>query len=79
MVKTTKITLTINKVLLERVDAAATSDYTTRSDVIRQALVDYLRDYERACGDLEPEAALRVLRQRLGRAHLNETLKNRKP
>jgi len=79
MLRTTKITLTIPKLLLEQVDITAERDYTTRSDVIRQALADYLRQYERATGGLEPEAALKILRRRLAMAHLNETFKREKP
>ncbi len=73
-----KITLTIPKSLLKQVEITAQRDYTTRSDVIRQALVDYLRQYERACGELEPEEALKILRRRMGLAYFNKTLKETK-
>jgi uncharacterized protein (DUF2164 family) len=44
--------------------------------MIRQAVVDYLRQYDLATSGLEPEVALKVLRRRLGMAYLNKTLKN---
>ena len=56
-----KITLTIPELLLEDVDATAKRDYATRSDVIRQALVDYIRQYELARAGMEPEEAFRGL------------------
>lgn len=68
----TKITLTLPLLLLERVDATAKTDYTTRSDVIRQALVDYLRQYDRACEGMEPEEALKVIKRRLAMAGFNK-------
>lgn len=73
-----KISLTIPQQLLKRVDSTAQLDYTTRSDVIRQALVDYLRAYEQACDGMEPERALQVLRRHLGMAYFNKTLKETK-
>jgi metal-responsive CopG/Arc/MetJ family transcriptional regulator len=73
-----KITLTIPELLLGDVDNTAKLDYTTRSDVIRQALVDYIRQYKRACGEMEPEEALKVLKRRLGMAYFNKTLKETK-
>ncbi len=73
-----KITLTIQESLLKRVDDTAKRDYTSRSDVIRQALLDYLRQYDRACGEMEPEEALMVLRRRLAMAYFNKTLKGKR-
>ena len=78
MVRTSKITLTLPTLLLEQVDHTAKRDYTTRSDVIRQALVDYLRQYERATGGLEPEAALKILKRQACKAYLNRVLRNQR-
>lgn len=70
-----KITLTIPGLLLEDVDTTAKRDYASRSDVIRQALVDYIRQYRQATGGLEPEVALKILRRRVSMANLNKMLK----
>jgi metal-responsive CopG/Arc/MetJ family transcriptional regulator len=72
---TAKITLTIPRQLLERVDTTAQRDYSSRSDVIRQALVDYLRQYELATAGLEPEAALKIVRRHMSMASFNKMLK----
>jgi metal-responsive CopG/Arc/MetJ family transcriptional regulator len=37
------INITVPKELLEKVDALAKQDYTSRSDIIRQALLDKIR------------------------------------
>lgn len=37
------VNITISKELLKRVDALAVRDYTSRSDIIRQALLDKIR------------------------------------
>ncbi len=37
------VNITLPKELLKRVDALAKSDYTSRSDIIRQALLDKIR------------------------------------
>jgi hypothetical protein len=46
--------------------------------VIRQALLDYLRQLEKASGGLEPEAAFKILKRRLAMANFNKTLKETK-
>jgi metal-responsive CopG/Arc/MetJ family transcriptional regulator len=70
--------LTIPAALLQRVDATVERDYTTRSDVIRQALLDYLRQLERASGELDIEEAIKILRRKQGMAYLNKMIKNNK-
>jgi len=44
--KSQTVNITVPKALLKRVDALAKRDYTSRSDVIRQALLDKIRKNE---------------------------------
>ena len=41
--KSQTVNITVPKALLKRVDALAQRDYTSRSDIIRQALLDKVR------------------------------------
>lgn len=59
-----RINLTISKALLQRIDEAAKQDYTTRSDVIRQGVLFYLRPQGRELDQTDPETILKVLNQR---------------
>ncbi|HVW22900.1 MAG TPA: ribbon-helix-helix protein, CopG family [Candidatus Saccharimonadales bacterium] len=68
-----RITLTINTALLDRVDQAAEQEYTTRSDIIRIALLWYLQPHEFAHADIEE--VFKTLHQRKMRAGLKKYLK----
>jgi metal-responsive CopG/Arc/MetJ family transcriptional regulator len=72
---TARINLTLAKVLLERVDAAAQRDYTTRSEFIRQALLDYLRVPGLKSEQLDPNEVLKTLKRRQAIAASNKMLK----
>lgn len=68
---TIRISLTIPEGLLKKVDEAAKQDYTTRSDLIRVALLWYLRPQGRELDQTDPEVILRTLQQR----HLHNEVK----
>jgi metal-responsive CopG/Arc/MetJ family transcriptional regulator len=70
-----RINLTISKALLRRVDEAAKQDYTTRSDIIRVALLWYLRPQGRELDQTDPDTVLKVLNQRRAKAALNKIIK----
>jgi len=70
-----KITLTIPEQLLQEVDLAAEHDYTTRSDLIRVALLEYLRLPGRLTGEPDFEMALKVLQRRKSIAASNKMMK----
>lgn len=61
--KTVKLHITMPKGLLERVDTAAARDFETRSELIRSALLWYLRPDGKHFGMTEPEALLEMLKR----------------
>ena len=71
-----RINLTISKPLLEQVDQAATQDYTNRSDIIRAALLWYLRSQGRELDQTDPKAILATLKQRDAQTQLRKMLKD---
>jgi metal-responsive CopG/Arc/MetJ family transcriptional regulator len=73
---TVRINLTISKTFLERIDEAARHDYTTRSDLIRVALLWYLRPQGREFDELDPDVIFKTLKQRHDQAALRKMLKN---
>jgi len=61
----TRVLLTIPTDLLKRVDQAATQDYTSRSDIVRTALLWYLHpDGGRAFEQLGPNEIYDIVKQR---------------
>lgn len=70
------VNLTIARALLEQVDTAAKREFTTRSDIIRQALVQYLRA-TRADNEEDPKDQLDRLRKQQLKAHLNNVTKGK--
>lgn len=71
----TRINLTISPRLLQHLDEAADKDYTTRSEIIRQALLWYLRPQGRDLDQQDPEVILKVLKQRHAKAQFNKWAK----
>ncbi len=71
-----RVNITISKALLKRVDEAARQDYTSRSDLIRQSLLWYLRPQGRDLDQANPEVIVRALQQRKARAELNRIAKD---
>jgi metal-responsive CopG/Arc/MetJ family transcriptional regulator len=62
----TRINLTLPKALLEEIDKAAVRDFQNRSEVIRAALMWYLRPDRVNFGQTEPEAMLGLLKREVG-------------
>ncbi|MDB5170759.1 MAG: hypothetical protein JWO35_453 [Candidatus Saccharibacteria bacterium] len=72
---TTRINLTISKQLLTEVDKAAEHDYTTRSDIIRTALLSYLRPQGRELDHLDPDTIYDALKRRHMLASVKKLIK----
>ncbi len=72
---TVRVNLTISRKLLKQVDSAAEQDFTSRSDIIRAALLSYLRSAGRTGLDLEltdPDVLLKTLQTRKLKAYLKQ-------
>ena len=72
---TIRINLTSPRGLLEEVDKAAAQDYASRSDIIRQSLLWYLRPQGRDLASTDPDQIVKAINQRKGRAELRKFLK----
>lgn len=70
-----RVNLSISKELLVKVDAAAKQDYTTRSDMIRTALLWYLRPQGRELDQADPEVILKTLQRRKSLRQMNKMMK----
>jgi len=62
--KSLRITITIPDGLLDIIDKAADQDYTTRSDIIRLAVLWYLRPQGRDFTQVDPDEILKTLQHR---------------
>jgi metal-responsive CopG/Arc/MetJ family transcriptional regulator len=71
---TARIMLTLPRQLLERLDEAAKQDYTTRSGLIRQALLWYLRPQGRQHDQSDPDAIYKTLQHRKQSKELKKLL-----
>lgn len=69
-----RISLSIAPELLKIIDQAATKDYTTRSDIIRMAVLWYLRPQGRELDQADPDAVLKTLQHRKSRADIKKML-----
>jgi metal-responsive CopG/Arc/MetJ family transcriptional regulator len=74
--KMTRISLSISDNLLAMVDKAAEQDFTTRSDMIRMAIVWYVRPQGRELALTDPGKILKVLEHRRARAAMKEMIKD---
>lgn len=74
--KMIRINISINEGLLKIVDEAAEKDYSSRSGVIRTALLWYLRPQGRDLNQVEPEVILQTLRQRKMRTGIRRMLRD---
>lgn len=72
----TRVMLTIPAQLLERVDKAATEDYTSRSDVIRSALLWYLRPEGRVTDQLGPNEVYDLVKARKAKRGIKKMLRD---
>ena len=74
--KSIRFNLTMSPELLKRVDAAAKQDYTTRSELIRMALLWYIRPQGRALDQTDPTVILKTLKHRHARTKMKEMTKD---
>lgn len=63
-VKYSRVMVTMNQALLEMVDKAAEEDFTTRSDLIRQALLWFLRPQGRDLRMVDPATIVKAIKRR---------------
>lgn len=73
--KTRRLTISLSEGLIDMVDKAAREDFTTRSDIIRVALLWYLRPQGRELAQTDPDTILKMLQHRNIRTNLKATLK----
>lgn len=73
-----RILISIPTGLLEMVDEAAEKDFTTRSDVIRAAVLWYLRPQGRDLDQADPEVILKVLQHRKSQIALRHLVRKAK-
>jgi metal-responsive CopG/Arc/MetJ family transcriptional regulator len=71
-----RINISIYDGLLELVDNAAEEDFTTRSDIIRSALLWYLRPQGRQLQQVGPDAILKTLQRRRASALNNREMRD---
>lgn len=76
--KSVRINLIISDGLLDKVDQAAKQDFTTRSEIIRSALLWYLRPQGRDLNEADTDEILRTLQRRKAGADLRKYLKDNK-
>ena len=69
-----RVTISISEGLLDMVDEAAEKDYTTRSDIIRMAVLWYLRPQGRDLAEADPDTILKTLQHRKARAGFKKML-----
>ena len=74
--KMTRISLSISEHLLELLDEAAEQDFTTRSDIIRAAVLWYLRPQGRDLAQSDPAEILKVLKHRDTRAKIRKLIQD---
>ena len=72
----TRISLSISPGILDLVDSAAKQDFTTRSDIIRMAILWYLRPQGRELDQTDPKIILKTLQHRQSRLALRKMLKD---
>lgn len=74
--KMRRINISINDGLLSMVDEAAIKDFTTRSDIIRTALLWYLRPQGRELNQVDPDEIYKTLKNRKDRASMKKMFKD---
>lgn len=70
-----QISISMHPGLIKMVDAAAEHDFTTRSDIIRTALLWYLRPQGRDLDQADPDVIVKTLQRRKAKAELSHYLK----
>lgn len=71
-----RIMISIPDGLLDMVDKAAKEDYTTRSDMIRMAILWYLRPQGRDLNQTDPDVILKTLEHRKALVGIKKMLKD---
>ncbi len=74
--KMQRINLSISEGLLEIVDEEAKRDFTTRSDIIRTALLWYLRPQGRELNQADPDVILSTLQRKRARVAVNKMIRD---
>lgn len=69
-----RVNLSLPIGLVEMADKAAEEDFTSRSDIIRAALLWYLRPQGRGFEDTDADALLKTLQRRKMLREINESL-----
>jgi Arc/MetJ-type ribon-helix-helix transcriptional regulator len=75
MTRTRRINISIPDGLLDMIDDAAKKDFTNRSDIIRAAVLWYLRPQGRDFGQADPDEVLKTLQNRRLKAAAKKRLK----
>lgn len=71
-----RINISVADGLLEMIDRAAADDFTTRSDIVRAALLWYLRPQGRELAQTDPKEILKTLKQRQTQAAMKQLFKD---
>ena len=71
-----RIMISMPASLLDMVDKAAKEDFTTRSDIIRMAVLWYLRPQGRDLAQTDPDIILKTLQHRKARVGIRQMLKD---
>jgi metal-responsive CopG/Arc/MetJ family transcriptional regulator len=72
--KMRRVTISINDGLLDMIDKAAEKDFTTRSDIIRMAVLWYLRPQGRDLAEVDTDTILKTLQHRKARAGVKKMM-----
>ena len=74
--KSHRILVSIPEGLKVMLDQAASEDFTSRSDIIRVALLWYLRPQGRELAKTDPEMIIKTLQRRKSQAAIKKMLKS---
>ena len=72
-VKYVRLNISMSPQLITLIDEAAEQDFTTRSELIRTALLWYLRPQGRELAQADPEIILKTLKRRQLQVEMNRT------
>lgn len=72
-----RLNTTIPDGLLKQVDDLAIEDFTTRSEIVRRALIFYLRATGETLSETDADALLKAMRNRQLSAYLHKIAKQR--
>ena len=72
-VKYVRLNISMSPQLIKLIDEAAEQDFTTRSELIRTAVLWYLRPQGREFAQVDPDIILKTLKRRQLQAEMNKT------